>query len=396
MKLLVAAALIACGTPLPVSSPPPAAMPAPGSDAAPIDAADAEVAPLDAAPSPDADLSALGSGSGSADPNAEVWLRGNTHVHAKPSGDSTEPIANVIAWYEARHYDFIVLTDHNQVSEIDPANDTHGQVAVRNPAHGLIVLAGAELTHNPTGCEPPGDASRKCRIHVNAIGVTARPVGKISWAHGKTHDRIAKYQLAFDEAKLLGATLIQINHPQWFWGMQPSVLIELVKRGATLMEVGNAQFEKWNVGDKDHPSTEQLWDAALQAGETLWGTASDDAHYYGKGHGQWPAGGAWIVVHARRDPQAILDAIAHGHFYASNGVELVRAGTDGGDLVVEVAPGQSATTIQWIENGTVVDTTTQLTARRAIPATGYLRADVVRDDGKRAWIEPVRSGQGRP
>jgi hypothetical protein len=172
--------------------------------------------------------------------------------------------------------------------------------------------------------------------------------------------------------------------------MQPSVLIELVHRGASLMEVGNAQFEKWNRGDADHPSTEQLWDAALQTGETLWGTASDDAHYYGKGHGQWPVGGAWIVVHARRDPQAILDAIGRGHFYASNGVELARAGVEGDELVVEVAPGQSPTTITWIENGAVVDSTTALVARRVVPQAGYLRADVARDDGKRAWVQPAR------
>jgi len=29
----------------------------------------------------------------------EVWLKGSTHVHAKPSGDSSEPIDDVIKWY---------------------------------------------------------------------------------------------------------------------------------------------------------------------------------------------------------------------------------------------------------------------------------------------------------
>ena len=322
----------------------------------------------------------------------EVWLKGSTHVHAKPSGDSSEPIADVIHWYEGHGYDFIVLTDHNKVSEVAPGNHTAGQPAVRDPDKGLIVLAGSELTHNPSGCLPAGDKSKKCRIHVNAIGATARPTGKIDWTPParKTHDRIAKYQAALDEATALGAALAQVNHPQWFWGMTPGVLIELGKRGVRLVEIANAQFPAWNAGDTAHPSMEQLWDDALVAGVTLWGVASDDAHDY-HGHGKWPPGGGWIVVHARRDPRAILDAMVAGHFYASSGVTLAHAEVDAGDLVVEVAAGEPGTyTVSWIEDGKLAATVHERAARRAVPATGYVRAVVTRDDGARAWVQPAR------
>lgn len=323
----------------------------------------------------------------------EVWLRGSTHVHAKPSGDSSEPIADVIHWYEAHGYDFIVLTDHNKVSEVAPGSDTAGKPYVRNPDNGLIVLAGSELTHNPSGCLPAGDRSKKCRIHVNAIGVTGRPTGKLDWTPParKTHDRVAKYQVALDAAAQLGATLTQINHPQWFWGMTPAVLTELAHRGVKLVEIANAQFAKWNAGDKDHLSMEQIWDAALESGATLWGVASDDAHDY-HGHGKWPPGGGWIVVHARREPQAILDAMGAGHFYASSGVALAHAEVDAGELVVEVAAAETASfTITWVEAGKVVETVHGRSARRAVPATGYVRAVVTRDDGARAWVQPARA-----
>jgi len=311
--------------------------------------------------------------------NDEVWLRGSTHVHAKPSGDSTEPLPNVIAWYRKHHYDFIVLTDHNKVTEPGP------------PTDGFIVIAGVELTHNPSGCLPPGDKSKKCRIHANAIGVTERPAGKIDWPNRKTHERLAKYQSALDEARLLHAPLVQINHPQWFWGMTADLLAELARRGASLVEIANIQFAKWNAGDKDHPSTEALWDGALAQGVTLWGVASDDAHSYrGEKREQWPAGGGWIMVHARRDAQAIVDAIAAGHFYASTGVELSHAEVQGDQLVVEVADS-APTKIAFIENGAVVATIDGHSARRAVPAKGYLRAVVTRDDGKRAWVQPARS-----
>jgi hypothetical protein len=205
------------------------------------------------------------------------------------------------------------------------------------------------------------------------------------------------YEAAFREAKALGAGVVQINHPQWFWGMQPEVLAELAKRGAQLVEIANVQFSKWNVGDPNHPSTEGLWDAVLEQGITIWGVASDDAHDYEGKHRKYPAGGGWIAVKARRDPQAILDAIAAGHFYASTGVVLSRAEVDAGELVVEVAANERGDyAITWIENGKPVSTVKAKTARRALPQSGYLRAVVVRDDGAKAWVEPVRRPTSLP
>src|SRR5690606_2903288 len=116
-------------------------------------------------------------------------------------------------------------------------------------------------------------------------------------------------------------------------GATPELLAELARRGAQLVEIGNVQFETWNQGDPDHPSLEAVWDAALAQGVTLWGVASDDAHHY-DGGGKYPAGGGWVMVKARRDPQAIVDALAAGRFYASNGVVLARAEVDGEQLVV--------------------------------------------------------------
>jgi len=351
--------------------------------------------PPHAAPAPVAGDAAARSSSGpipthaGAPTSSEVWLRGSTHVHARPSGDSTASIPDVIAWYEAHAYDFIVLTDHNQVSEIEPRADTSGQVAVRNPPSGLIVLAGIELTHNPSDCLPAGDASRKCRIHVNLLGTTTRPGGKVDWAERETSERVAKYQSALVAARTLGG-IAQLNHPQWFWGMTPDVLVEIAKRGIRLYEVANVQFSKWNAGDTDHPSTEALWDAALVRGASLWAVASDDAHDYAGGGGKYPAGGGWVMVKARREPQAILDALAAGRFYASTGVTLDRAEVVTGELVIEVAASESPVTIEFIENGKVVASLAAKSARRSLPLRGYLRANVVRGDGKRAWVQPAR------
>jgi hypothetical protein len=320
---------------------------------------------------------------------AEVWLKGSTHVHARASGDSSESPANVIGWYEQHHYDFIVLTDHNRVSELDRGSDTRGQITLRDPHAGLIVFSGIELTHNPVGCLPIGDPSRNCRIHVNLIGPTARPAGRIEWAERRSHLRIDMYQAAVMAQTALGG-IAQINHPQWLWGMTPDLLVELAHRGMPLIEVANAAFSKWNTGDAAHASTEALWDAALARGAILWGTASDDAHDY-QGRGKYPPGGGWVVVRARRDPRAILDALAAGRFYASNGVVLERADVEGDELAIAVDPaGPGSYTIDFIENGRRVDSVHGRLARRRVPAAGYVRAVVTRSDGKRAWVQPAR------
>ena len=308
----------------------------------------------------------------------EVWLKGSTHVHARASGDSTESVEGVIGWYEARHYDFIALTDHNHVTPPEQG-------------HSLIVLAGSELTFNPSGCLPEGDKSKKCRIHVNALGVTERPVGKIEWANRHTHWRLDMYQAAIDECRHLGAALIQINHPQWYWGMTGDLLAAIAHRGALLVEISNIQFTTWNQGDADHPSMDTIWDDALMRGATIWGVASDDAHEYVDPHGKWPAGGGWVVVKARRDPRAILSSLAAGRFYASTGVVLTRAEPESGELVVEVGPDERGSyVIEFVENGKLADRVVGKSARRAIPQNGYVRALVTRDDGAKAWVQPVR------
>lgn len=381
MKLAALCVLVGCAAP--DVAPPLAPVVAPMTA---LDAALVSVLPVDAEPVTPVE------------PEPEVWLKGSTHVHAKASGDSSMPIPDVIRWYEERGYDFIAITDHNRVSEIDGA-DTRGHIALRdadpNNPKALVVLSGIELTHNPSGCLPQGDPSKKCRIHVNVLGPTARPGGKLEWAERHSHERIDMYRAALFASRALGGALVQINHPQWFWGMNPELLAELAKRGALLVEIANAQFMKWGKGDKDHPSMEQLWDSVLARGLTMWGVASDDAHDYpvpGHHHKmKWPAGGGWVVVKAHRNAQAIVDALAAGHFYASTGVVLDKADVVGTELVVEVDPkATGAYQIDWIENGTVVASEHGKSAHRELPATGYLRADVTCDDGTQAWVEPAR------
>ncbi len=367
--VLGALALIACRRlPGPLPDEP---APAPRVDAA-VDAIPIDAIPPDAPP-----------------PIPPRWLRGSTHVHAAPSGDSaTDPVA-VMAWYRAHRYDFIVLTDHNRIT-VPVAPDPGGR-AVATPADGPLVIGGVELTYNPPACaEPAPPPGGKCRIHVNGVGVTGRRDGKIEWADRAAIARRGMYQAALREIDALGG-IAQLNHPQWHWGMTPELLVALAGDGVVLVEIANAAFAQWNDGDATHASVEQQWDQALQRGARLWAIASDDAHSYDP-PGKYPAGGAWVMVDAPLDADAIVDALAHGRFYATTGVALTWATLIGDELVVELAPDETRpSTITFIIDGVIVLTSTHRAARVRLPPAGsYVRAVVTRDDGARAWIQPAR------
>jgi hypothetical protein len=325
------------------------------------------------------------------------WLKGSTHVHAAPSGDSRTDVPSVIAWYESHGYDFIVLTDHNRVTRIDGAPRAGG-ASVRFPDKGLVVLAGIELTYNPGACDPPPpEPDGKCRIHVNGLGVLTSPTGKIEWADRKATTRVGMYRAALRWISAAGG-LVQLNHPQWHWGTSTELLSHLAGEGVRLVEIANVQFARWNAGDGKRPSMEQLWDAVLTAGGTMWGVASDDAHdYQPDGGGKYPAGGAWIMVDAARDPAAIIAAIDRGEFYSSTGVALVRADVwdNALEVIVDTTPAAAAThTIRFIgPGGKVLAETRGAQARYPFTSTlGYVRAVVERSDGARAWVQPVRPG----
>lgn len=337
-------------------------------------------------PPSDAGLAAAVDAAIDAAPPPPRWLRGSTHVHAAPSGDSATAPAAVAAWYTAHGYDFIVLTDHNRVTI--PGPDPGGRVAADDGA--LLVIAGSELTYNPAACaEPAPPPDGKCRIHVNVLGATGRPAGKLEWADRAATARRDMYRAAFARARELGG-VPQLNHPQWHWGMTAPLLIALAGDGVALVEIANAQFARWNAGDAEHPSMVALWDAALAAGATVWGVASDDAHAY-DGVGKYPAGGAWVMVDAPRDADAIIAALTAGRFYATTGVTLARAGVVGDALEVAIDGDAAGHTIEFVVDGQVVATSHAAAARHPIPpAPSYVRAVVTRADGAMAWVQPAR------
>lgn len=323
------------------------------------------------------------------------YLKGSTHVHTVHSGDSVTTPQDVVRWYEKNGYDFIVVTDHNRVTDYLPRGK-------------LLALRGIELTNNPPSCEPvPPEPKGKCRVHVNSLFVTAfedyeegtRPP-RIHWREKKSIQRVDLYQAAITRSAEMGG-LTQLNHPTWHWGMDGPLLAELGRRGMVLFEVANMSFAKWNRGDRKHPGTEAIWDAALSEGVEIYGVASDDAHHYTEavlekrkqqGKSLYPAGGGWVMVRAHKTAESIRTALMRGDFYASTGVLLSRAERDGDAYEVAVAgDSKGRHSIELIgRGGRTLETIDGREARFDLSArTGYARVVVRNRRGESAWTQPV-------
>jgi hypothetical protein len=305
------------------------------------------------------------------------WYRGSTHTHTINSvGDSTPD--EVVKWYRENGYNFVFITDHKMVTNVDPLNALFGA------AGQFLVIQGEEVSSNFAG--PAG----KIYVHVNSLNPrqTAIPV------HGASaRDTLQKN---LDEIHSAGG-LAQINHPNFMWQLNAEDIAAV--KGARLLEIMNRHplVNSFGAGP-DFPSAEELWDRVLSRGVVVWGVASDDASEFKvhdpsatEGH----PGKGWIVVHAEHLTTAeIMQAIDKGDFYASTGITLKDYKVVGKQITIEMQDKNDYMTkyrTRFIGKGGVV-----LQDGTATPATysikgneGYVRARICDSNGNMAWTQPV-------
>jgi hypothetical protein len=316
------------------------------------------------------------------------FLKGQLHLHSNRSGDSDTAPEDVVRWYAARGYDFIVFTDHNRITAPPSTPST-------------LVVPGVELTQNSERCTPAPTPGNKCLLHVNALFVTPPALGLIPWGPPASSSRAEIYRRALAAARRMGG-LTQLNHPNFHYGADGPLVAALAREGLTLLEIANGSWDSNDTPDeKGRPTSEAIWDAALSAGATVYGTATDDAHHYfdaravaARGEPVFTGDLGFVMVRARKDPAAIRDALARGDFYASTGVLLARVEHDAKALTIEVdarSPGHHHFAFIG-EGGRVLATTEGRAASFPLARLrgGYLRAVVTDPAGHKAWTQPIR------
>ena len=304
------------------------------------------------------------------------WYRGNTHAHTVHSdGDSSPDV--VARWYKEHGYQFVVLTDHDQVTPVDGLN------ALFAAPEKFLVLAGEEVTGRFQGLP----------VHLNGIAMkeAVKPQPGTSVA-----DALRRNAAAIRAA---GGTP-QINHPNFGWALNAEAMIAAAD--AKLFELHNGHPLVNNRGGGGSPSTEELWDAVLSSGRVLYGVASDDAHHF-RGEPsatQVNPGRGWIFVRARKlSAEAIAAALDAGDFYASTGIQLKSYEAGARGIRIELPENSSSTAPRYRtyfigKGGAVLKQDDSL--RPAYEFRGdelYVRARIESSNGTMAWTQPVFPGR---
>jgi hypothetical protein len=315
-------------------------------------------------------------GLATAQPQALRWFKGNTHTHTLNSdGDSTPD--DVVRWYREHGYQFLVLTDHNFLTSVDALNALHGA------SDRFLVIRGEEVT----------DRFETSSIHVNGLNLSSlvEPRGGTSVV-----DVLQRNIDAIRDAR----GVPHVNHPNFGWSLTPDELAQV--RNYRLLEIFNGHPQVNNLGGGGVPALEAVWDAVLTSGSLVYGIAVDDAHTFKQPGNPAVAGPGrgWVMVRASSlDPDAIMEAMERGDFYASTGVVLSDLETTPTAMRVAVRATTFAKyRIQFIgAGGRLLAEVPESEAEYVFTGDeGYVRARVLESNGLIAWLQPVVVGRSSP
>ncbi len=305
--------------------------------------------------------------------NAE-WWRGNTHTHTINSDGDSSPDA-VVRWYKENGYQFVVISDHNFLT------DVRGLNAVMAAEGKFVVMSGEEVTDQFVTGE-----GHSVPVHLNAINLDAA----LPPAHGTSVVDVLQHDVDMIRS---GAGACTINHPNFWWAL--GIKEMAAANNYNLFEIANGHPTVNNAGGGGHLGTEALWDSLLVRGRKVYGVASDDSHNFKNWGPQYAnPGRGWVMVRADNlEATAIVAALNRGDFYSSTGVSLKDVTSDGKSLTVAIdKPERSATeyTTTFIGARGVLAVSTDTTAvYRFKGGEGFVRAKVVDSNGRIAWTQPV-------
>ena len=303
-------------------------------------------------------------------PPAFKWYKGNLHTHTINSDGDSAPDA-VARWYKEHRYNFLVLTDHNFVTQPGGLNSIFA-------ADDRFLLISREEVTSGFESKP---------IHVNGFSLprTLEPL-----VGSSVVDTVQKNVDAIRGA----GGMPSLNHPNFRWAVTPGELRQV--NNLKLFEIYNGHPRTNEVGGGGSPNLEEMWDSVLTAGQEIYGIAVDDAHTFKVfAPGESNPGRGWVSVKAPElSTQAVLEALNEGEFYSSTGVELDEVTRLPKGLRIHISDGDSGDvkfTIEFIgQDGKLLAKSFDNPAEYTLRAGDrYVRAKVSSSNGQHAWVQPV-------
>ena len=307
------------------------------------------------------------------------WWKGNLHTHSLWSDGDDFP-EMIAAWYAERDYNFLALSDHNVLSRGQRWMSLEKIVARSDED----ILSRYQAKFGKAWVETrgtPGEASFEVRLKpldefrclveqadkflmIEAEEVSDKAQGKpvhmnvsnlsqvIEPAGGATVQEVMQnnLRLMLEHEKASGRQVLpHLNHPNFGYAVVAADIAKTIEE--RFFEVYNGHPGVNQLGDKDHPSIESMWDVvnamriAWLDSEPIMGIATDDSHEYHGKPGSRPGRG-WVMVRARYlTPEHLILAMKAGDFYASSGVKLddVQFDANRRKLSLKIAADAAAT-----------------------------------------------------
>ena len=296
------------------------------------------------------------------------WYKGNLHAHTINSdGDSTPD--SVVRWYKEQRYNFLVLNDHNFVTETEGLNSIFGA------KDRFLVITGEEVTSKIDGTS----------VYVNALNLRSTVMPAVGNSPFET------LQKNIDAIQKAGG-VPWLNAPGFTWSLTPKQLKQL--RNVKLLEIYNGHPRVNNLGGGTFAGLEEQWDVMLSAGREFYGVAVDDAHDFKRSGPELAnPGRGWICIKAPElSLGAVLDALNSGEFYASTGVELEALSRLPNGLRIKMREEDWIRyTVEFIgHGGKILKKTSDNPAEYFLqPGDQYVRARITASNFRRAWVQPV-------
>jgi hypothetical protein len=295
------------------------------------------------------------------------FFRGNLHCHSNRS-DGLLEAEEVVAAYRRAGYDLICHSDHFEEEYGWRVTDTR---ALRDD--GFTTILGAELSSAPWD-------ERDCYWVTAAV---LPPDFRVP----PPDDHAEAIRRAAD----LGAFVVML-HP----GLNNLPLAAADGLPALdavhAVEVYNHNCAMAALPDRAHSA--YMLDGLLEKGRRVLVNAGDDAHF---GHPRDRFGG-WVEVYCDRlDPEALLESMKAGHYYSTQGPELLGLIVDGGRLHVETGEAyaislggggdrwQSGSERHGEIGPPIMEAEFDLAPFRG----SYCRVTVVDQAGRRTWSNPI-------
>ena len=260
------------------------------------------------------------------------WYKGNTHCHSTVS-DGDNPPHKVVKAYHDQGYNFMLLTDHNILVDMDTV------LKPENMRDDFIIIPGEEVTDQKS-------------IHTTAFNVSAYvPFSNDPNKETKIEKRREEIISALKESVEYSKTeLLQmhvdgvqgkggicfLNHPNFSGGLQVDDIYPV--ENLTHIELYNGHPSVANWGKEGHIPVEAKWDTLLSRGRLIYAVAADDMHRLKRdAPGSSSLFKGWIMVKSDElTIEKIHNAVANGDFYASTSVILKTVEMNKNKCVIEV------------------------------------------------------------